>query len=449
MQSSGVSLTDVPGGKDIADKMLIADMLAYALDRPTSSTVLVLVSADPSLAYPLSILRLRGYHVVVVAPAETKPDLTVQASLCFDWNAEVLGGVGVPPSISSKVKSLAPNATSSSGGSMLPSTSNRLPVVDSSSTTQLDRVSNGVEVTLEDYFPTGAAPSASCATLKEESSELRIPVAKSEPQETENVASLSQGSITSTSSGGSQRDEAQVVSDPREPPGTIHGFETPSVKSEYTIEDADFLSASSAASPAVSPQPSFNSTTQDSMPSRTSPLRDAEMFTPEAMTDAEMFEAAIFQPLTQVLREALAEGMERPIRSHIGAKLIQNDPQVYKNAGVTRFAQYIIMAESSGVIETGGNAGAAWIKLVLPDIPIALDPLVQVLREARDEGMVHPLRSYIGAKLVAKDAIVYKKAGVTRFSQYITIAEGMGIVEVGGQDGGAWIKLHPGLLVAT
>jgi hypothetical protein len=178
-------------------------------------------------------------------------------------------------------------------------------------------------------------------------------------------------------------------------------------------------------------------------------MSDTGMFIPEVMTDAEMFEAGVFQPLTQVLREARDEGMEQPLRSHIGAKLIQNDPQVYKNARVTRFAQYITMAESWGVIQTGGQGGEAWLKLALPDIPIALQPLVQVLREARDEGMESPLRTYLGAKLVSKDPGVYKKAGVTRFSRYITMAEGIDIVEVGGKDTGAWIKLHPGLLVAT
>jgi hypothetical protein len=127
---------------------------------------------------------------------------------------------------------------------MSPTTSNRIPTVDTSSTTQRSRSNNDVEVTLEDYLPTPTVPSASAA-LKEEQFELGSPQAKSEIRETEDAPPLSQLDITSTSGGSSQHDEDQVVPDPLESSSTVHGYETSSVKSGETIEDAGYLSASS------------------------------------------------------------------------------------------------------------------------------------------------------------------------------------------------------------
>ncbi|KAF9533387.1 hypothetical protein CPB83DRAFT_471557 [Crepidotus variabilis] len=57
LQSSGVSLIDCPhnGRKEVADKMLIVDMLAYAIDTPSPATV-VIITGDRDFAYALSIL---------------------------------------------------------------------------------------------------------------------------------------------------------------------------------------------------------------------------------------------------------------------------------------------------------------------------------------------------------------------------------------------------------
>ncbi|KAK7023710.1 hypothetical protein R3P38DRAFT_3194232 [Favolaschia claudopus] len=94
MESSGVSLTDCPhnGRKNVADQMIIVDMLAYAMDHPAPAT-LILISGDRDFAYPVSILRLRQYDVVVVSlplPG-AHPSLKRQASVWLDWNREVLG----------------------------------------------------------------------------------------------------------------------------------------------------------------------------------------------------------------------------------------------------------------------------------------------------------------------------------------------------------------------
>ncbi|GLB35324.1 putative NYN domain containing protein [Lyophyllum shimeji] len=97
LQASGVSLTDCPhnGRKDVADKMLIADMVAFAIDHRTPATIM-LISGDRDYAYAVSLLRLRKYRVVVACPSSAHTSLLAQASVHVDWNTEILGGSTSP-----------------------------------------------------------------------------------------------------------------------------------------------------------------------------------------------------------------------------------------------------------------------------------------------------------------------------------------------------------------
>jgi hypothetical protein len=56
-------------------------MLSFAMDNPSSSTTIVLISASFNLAYPMSVLRMRRYHLVLISPIEnTDRYLKYQAS---------------------------------------------------------------------------------------------------------------------------------------------------------------------------------------------------------------------------------------------------------------------------------------------------------------------------------------------------------------------------------
>ncbi|KAJ2930074.1 hypothetical protein H1R20_g7009, partial [Candolleomyces eurysporus] len=101
LQSSGVSLTDVPGKQEIVD-MLIVDMLVHAFDRNSQndSSVIVLIAGDPPFSYLLSILRKRNYRVVVLGPGGDPDDyldnsasLASQANSWLDWNTEIMDNI--------------------------------------------------------------------------------------------------------------------------------------------------------------------------------------------------------------------------------------------------------------------------------------------------------------------------------------------------------------------
>ncbi|KAF9072447.1 limkain-b1-type NYN domain-containing protein, partial [Rhodocollybia butyracea] len=89
LQSSGVSITDCPqnGFKNVADQMIIVDMLTFAMDNlaNSSSTTILIISGDKDFAYALSVLRLRMYNVVVIAPSTSHQSLRAQVSKFLDW----------------------------------------------------------------------------------------------------------------------------------------------------------------------------------------------------------------------------------------------------------------------------------------------------------------------------------------------------------------------------
>ncbi|KAL5490375.1 hypothetical protein ACEPAI_5208 [Sanghuangporus weigelae] len=92
LQSSGLSLVHCPhnGKKDVADKMMIVDMLAFAIDRPAPACI-VLITGDRDFAYAAAILKLRGYRIIAISPASNAhTSLKVQADELYDWQTDIL-----------------------------------------------------------------------------------------------------------------------------------------------------------------------------------------------------------------------------------------------------------------------------------------------------------------------------------------------------------------------
>lgn len=74
----------------------VVDMLTYAIDNPAPATV-VLISGDRDFVYAVSVLRLRRYRVVVVAPYTAHASLKSQASTVLDWEADIMRRTSVRP----------------------------------------------------------------------------------------------------------------------------------------------------------------------------------------------------------------------------------------------------------------------------------------------------------------------------------------------------------------
>lgn len=70
--------------KDVADKLLMAEMFLWALDHPAPSTI-VLISADVDFATSISALKLRGYNIVLVPPITASRRLMELPNSVIRW----------------------------------------------------------------------------------------------------------------------------------------------------------------------------------------------------------------------------------------------------------------------------------------------------------------------------------------------------------------------------
>ncbi|XP_006458446.1 hypothetical protein AGABI2DRAFT_190726 [Agaricus bisporus var. bisporus H97] len=89
LHSSGVTMVDCPShsGRDIADKVMIVDMLSFILDQPPPYT-LVVATSDNDLCFTLAVLRRRRYKVILVCPLQRDcENLAMQADETqrVDW----------------------------------------------------------------------------------------------------------------------------------------------------------------------------------------------------------------------------------------------------------------------------------------------------------------------------------------------------------------------------
>lgn len=76
-----------------------------------------------------------------------------------------------------------------------------------------------------------------------------------------------------------------------------------------------------------------------------------------------------------------------------------------------------------------------------PSVPLAFAHMVEILDKARREGEPRILRSVVALQLKERNPAVYENAGVTKFKDYTAIAHSMGLIELGGIAGTAWIAL--------
>ncbi len=93
LQRSGVHLIDTPRerhSKDVADHMIITDMLIFAMENSAPQTI-VLISGDIDYAYSLAKLQQRGYKVILITPpVGAHPDLKEQADIILEWT-DIMG----------------------------------------------------------------------------------------------------------------------------------------------------------------------------------------------------------------------------------------------------------------------------------------------------------------------------------------------------------------------
>lgn len=81
-------------------------------------------------------------------------------------------------------------------------------------------------------------------------------------------------------------------------------------------------------------------------------------------------------------------------------------------------------------------------------VPPYFVQMVDILETAHREGRPRLLRSHVAVQLVQRTPTIYQQAGVDKFKDYAAFAERLGLVELGGIQGTAWIALGPSYLGA-
>ncbi|KXN82517.1 hypothetical protein AN958_02368 [Leucoagaricus sp. SymC.cos] len=346
LQASGVSLTDCPhnGRKDVADKMILVDMMAHAIDNPAPWTY-VLISGDRDFAYAISVLGLRQYQVVLVSPSSAHISLKSQATTCVDWN-DILGklSTGSARKPYQNQESLpVPRPTIGSFSSTSTSVS-RVPRT-------LESPFRGRTLSLSDDGHKSISEDIDLINYLKACRRRRQPSISSE--DSRSVMSNSHESTMHTAYFSAQ--EVPVFSPPPLPHPRIGSIPNPNII--HAVDPAD----SEGSFPKPTPTPAHE-------PSGSKPPADGHAeaprihanYRPEPATPVQQPTSTvpkIFLPLIDLLKEHLAKGSRYPSREDL-SRVLDQKTHVYSTAKVERFGQYIALAEKHRIV-TQGPAGIA------------------------------------------------------------------------------------------
>ncbi|KAG1832694.1 NYN domain-containing protein [Suillus variegatus] len=384
LQSSGVSIIDCPhnGKKEVVDKMILVDMITFAVDNPSPATV-ILIAGDRDYAYAISTLRLRQYNVVlVVPPAPNIPQsLESQASVVVDWNFAILGKrteADTAPSVASRARSATQSTHSVSDleqGSGSPLKEHKA-LSNESLADSLVSVANEIQDATRDPF-SRTFTSLERNQNSTESGPLPATGSSNFPLSPPPVNTALPLSHTRTISGGTpisydgKPQNAVPAAVPLSPTVSSRGRSDDITAPSSTNIDltSAMLDNHAVASDKAALQDAFGIDDEDRDDSSTSDDNEdnpSACQTPpiESVEDKIRRNTPLkFLPLMNRLLLARSKGEMKPSRSTIAAELVQHDKNVYLSAGVTRFAQYTALAEHASLIQLGGREGDAWITL--------------------------------------------------------------------------------------
>ncbi|KAG9029665.1 hypothetical protein FS837_003499 [Tulasnella sp. UAMH 9824] len=321
LQSSGVSLTDCPRAsnrKDVVDKMLLVDMLAFAMDNPAPA-VIMLISGDRDFVYAVSVLRHRKYDVVLVVPPQgAHITLRSQATVVLDWRFDIFREDNVNGSIADSASTYSMPRTEIWNRSSFNDTGKSSPA------SHHRRLSQAKPATpdTEPFSIDAAAASLFNST-------------PSEPPSTPPPRNISLNEAYRTPISGGLPPEVIDAGEtlPPPPPMSPTFYISPRVK--RATPEVPATNYSGVGTPSGS-----------SSGSATDPTR-------------------MFNNLIEVLEEWRLMGNDKPLRSKLGTELVRKNPLLYQRVGVKNFTEYVNLAEKAGVVRTGfaDTPGREWIAL--------------------------------------------------------------------------------------
>jgi len=458
LQSSGVSMIDCPHNnmKDVVDKMLIVDVMAFSREYPTAT--IILIAGDRDYAYMISYLRNCLHYVTVITPGPRY--LGSHASEMLEWKSIV-------PPRPRPAPFIPPNGHQFfSYDSNLPQFqmphSNFIPpppppppppphtqsegLIRHQSLHPIPNSDNSFIHMNSFYRP----PESNAVVMKVDESdraihpeptpELAFVVNDSnlehEPVEVDDFQLALSIPLPSSS------DISSCASSPYIPIRDVVDEASESVQSPKLVEKAVSTEDDKAANNTQSPPPrpttgSFVSFALDK----------------ERVND-------LFGPLIRCLLQLDAQGTVHPLRSVVNEALIKQKPSPYQKCKASNWSEYSKMAEAAGVIILGTDPtlqGRDWIELKpafkssnwkaklkvsaevseKPRIQSAFKPLLLFLDTNYREGKTKLLRSMACEHLLRHHKGLFDKHGYHNWRDYAAAAESAGYIKLtGGQQGG-------------
>ena len=388
-------------------------MLAYAIDNPAPSTI-ILLSGDRDFAYAVSILRLRRYRVVIISLPGAHISLKSQASTYLDWTTDVVGAEPLDncPSVYSHYSTKGSFCDSNSRWLYSGKTKLRAQL----STNGLD--SEDTEIDIMDHFPVNRADQ-----------------------------------FRRTYSSRTNRDGSPEDSH-------FGGNDPPNVEDEHSVGTFRPPSRTESAPTSCCPgetAPTMKAATQGkTIPGILSPMHVNQAFLPKATESlilmAELRESEQKQSVRSSPSPTVSRFGSIPNRSQVDVR-----PSEFQGQGDPTTPS--LLAPQQGSLPPRETEKIPGFVSTLPTVPIRSEvtgssiagrvipplfvPLVERLEHHRSKGSLRPFRSVVAVELASQYQNVYRRAGVERFGAYVALAETAGIIELGGREGGAWIALRP------
>lgn len=325
------------------------DVLISVIDDPATSTptgdIVMILSGDESILYPISLLMFRNYTIFLVVPDEKKRVQAFQATRVFDWCKDVLGAKPEEPIP-------APETTQSRAWIVYGKRVPQRPVTSDPTLAATPRSSSRSLPSPESSLPS-RAPSAL--------SSLPDKAASKGPHVGDVAADLNVDVSGHRAQGFSQIYPPEPEGHTRSDPGTRGGWNANGIWTaggwKVDVDGDSLLPGSNAretGKPIVRGPKDVSSSQQsewDPDEVELSPEHDRESLNEVPF--------AAFEPLLQILRESKRRSMGR---SKLGEEMARHK-RVYREAGVKGFAEYIALAVTKELVIAGGVDNNSYVRL--------------------------------------------------------------------------------------
>ncbi|KAJ8517573.1 hypothetical protein ONZ45_g5269 [Pleurotus djamor] len=479
LQSSGVTLIDCPhnGRKNVADQMMMVDMLTYAIDRSTPLTV-ILISGDRDFAYAASVLRLRSHEVIIISLSNpgAHPSLKAQASECLDWQADIMGKIEVtesPTSIRQDISggvsarstpyrrnltldvdtsqpSFSPPkqrvklAPAPNGRHKRARSASNLPVPFPAYQDKATQVPDSTLPPLTPIIPEVSQLPRYDDVPDDVVSTLLLPsTSASSPTDPQSLANVNIPiSVTDVHR---KKDSEIVDSQEKHPNATsIMELSSPTHSHKVFSQEASLLVVDQDTSSSVKinlPRPVLDTGIT------TKPSAQVNLPRPRftMVGSVNISEPTISSPTMEPPVQSLKSGGDITNGSlQQDVSSISRDPPGgahRKSLSKLSASSAVFVPAIPGLSQASTAAGNKPTSTSLPSYS-KFNPLIAVINSFKEQGVVQPSRSKVAVLLISKFKTAYKDVGVDSFRDYTAMAVKEGVVVMGGREAEAWIDLN-------